>query len=177
MHRTRFTPRVDMGSPFWVSDNGAGVATLYNVPASTPNSVTINPRVVSIPTPVDLLGRSGAPTGTVFNITTLPGSTPGFMVSGVDADNNPTSAPAIFLFATEDGTIVGWNPGVNPVGFDPANAGNYGIIAVDNSGNNFDPNANPKTGAVYKGLAIATDAKWRDPPICHQFPKRHGGGL
>src|SRR6516162_7197568 len=99
--------------------------------ANAPNSVTINPRVVSIPTPVDLLGRSGAPTGTVFNITTLPGSTPGFMVSGVDADNNPTSAPAIFLFATEDGTIVGWNPGVNPVGFDPANAGNYGIIAVD----------------------------------------------
>src|SRR5215467_13923502 len=108
--------------------------------------------VVSIPPPVDLLGRSGAPTETAFNITTLPGSTPGFIVSGVDADNNPTSAPAIFLFATEDGTIVGWNPGVNPVGFDPTNAGNYGIIARNNSGNNFVPNDNPKTGAVYKGL-------------------------
>ncbi len=56
------------GSPFWVSDNAAGVSTLYNVPATAPNSVTKNPRVVSIPTPVDLLGRSGAPTGTVFNI-------------------------------------------------------------------------------------------------------------
>jgi len=147
------------GSPFWVSDNAAGVSTLYNVPASTPNSVTINPRVVSIPTPVDLLGRSGAPTGTVFNITTLPGSTPGFIVSGFDAHNNPTSAPAIFLFATEDGTIVGWNPGVNPKGFNPANAGNYGIIAVDNSGNNFTVPPSSATGAVYKGLAIATDAK------------------
>jgi uncharacterized protein (TIGR03118 family) len=146
------------GSPFWISDNAAGVATLYNVPATAPNSVTINPRVVSIPTPVDLLGRSGAPTGTVFNITTLPGSTPGFIISGVDKNNNPTSAPALFIFATEDGTIVGWNPGVNPEGFDPAKAGNYGIIARDNSGNNFDPNDNPKTGAVYKGLAIATDA-------------------
>jgi uncharacterized protein (TIGR03118 family) len=146
------------GSPFWVSDNAAGVSTLYNVPSSTPNSATINPRVVSIPTPVDLLGRSGAPTGAVFNITTLAGSTPGFMISGVKADGTTaTSAPAIFLFATEDGTIVGWNPGVNPKGF-KANAGNYGIIAVDNSGNNFTPNANPKTGAVYKGLAIATDA-------------------
>ena len=147
------------GSPFWISDNAAGVATLYNVPANAPNSVTINPRVVSIPTPVDLLGRSGAPTGTVFNITTLPGSTPGFIISGVDKNNNPTSAPALFIFATEDGTIVGWNPGVNPEGFDPAKAGNYGIIARNNSGNNFDPNDNPKTGAVYKGLAIATDAK------------------
>ena len=41
------------GSPFWISDNAAGVATLYNVPASAPNSVTINQRVVRIPTPVD----------------------------------------------------------------------------------------------------------------------------
>ena len=147
------------GSPFWISDNAAGVATLYNVPASAPNSVTINPRVVSIPTPVDLLGRSGAPTGTVFNITTLPGSTPGFIISGVDNNNKPASAPARFIFATEDGTIVGWNPGVNPEGFDPANAGNYGIIARNNSDNNFDPNSTPKTGAVYKGIAIATDAE------------------
>ena len=79
-----------MGSPFWISDNGAGLATLYNVPASAPNSVTINGLVVSIPTPV---GSSGAPTGTVFNITTLPGSTPGFMISGVDADVGSGSLP------------------------------------------------------------------------------------
>jgi uncharacterized protein (TIGR03118 family) len=146
------------GSPFWISDNNAGVATLYNVPANAPNSVTINPLVVSIPTPGDPLGRSGAPTGTVFNITTLADPTKGgFMISGVDAHGAKTSAPARFLFATEDGTIVGWNPGVNPEGF-TGTAGTFGIIAVDNSGNNFDPNANPKTGAVYKGLAIATDA-------------------
>jgi hypothetical protein len=58
-----------------ISDNAAGVATLYNVPATAPNSVTKNPRVVSIPTPVDLLGSGGALTGNVFNITTLTGST------------------------------------------------------------------------------------------------------
>src|SRR5262249_17035194 len=92
----------------------------------------------------------------VFNITT--GSTPGFKISGFTKDGAATSAPAIFLFVTEDGTIVGWNPAVNPEGFDPAKAGTYGIIAIDNSGNNFTPDANPKTGAVYKGLAIATDA-------------------
>jgi uncharacterized protein (TIGR03118 family) len=151
---------IPTGSPFWISDNAAGLATLYNVPASAPNSVTINPLVVSIPTPKDLLGKSGTPTGTVFNITTLPGSTPGFMISGVTADGTETSAPARFLFATEDGTIVGWNPGVGPSrsSFNgPNGVSTQGIIAVDNSGNNLDPNANPKTGAVYKGLAIATD--------------------
>src|SRR5262249_52629485 len=150
---------IPTGSPFWVSDNAAGVATLYNVPASAPNSVTppVPVRVVSIPTPVDLLGRSGAPTGAVFNITTLlDPEKQEFKISGFDADNNPTSAPARFIFATEDGTIVGWNPGVNPKGFDPANAGNYGIIAVDNSGNNFTVPPSSATGAVYKGLAIAT---------------------
>ena len=53
--------------------------------------------------------------------------------------------PALFLFATEDGTIVGWNPMVNPPGFDPAKAGKYGVIAARTP------------DAIYKGLAIATD--------------------
>jgi uncharacterized protein (TIGR03118 family) len=149
------------GSPFWISDNAAGVATLYNVPATAPNSVTKNPRVVSIPTPKDPLG-GGSPTGTVFNITTLPGATPGFMISGVKGDGvTETSAPATFLFATEDGTIVGWNPGVFPPGQTGSNppGSNFGIIALDNSGNNFTVPPSSATGAVYKGLAIATDAK------------------
>src|SRR5262249_33443803 len=117
---------IPTGSPFWIADNAAEVATLYNVPANAPNSVTppVPVRVVSIPTPGDPLGSSGAPTGTVFNITTLPDPTQdkgGFMISGVDAKTGEkTRLPARFLFATEDGTIVGWNPGVNPEGFDPA---------------------------------------------------------
>jgi uncharacterized protein (TIGR03118 family) len=138
------------GSPFWISDNNAGVSTLYNS-AGTPQSL-----VVSIPTPGDPLGASGAPTGTVFNIDLAGG---GFKVSGVNKSGAPASAPAVFLFATEDGTLVGWNPGVNPQGFDPTKAGTYGILAVDNSGNNFtEPNPNKQTGAVYKGLSIASSA-------------------
>src|SRR5262249_27729765 len=83
------------GSPFWVADNNAGVSTLYN-------SLGVKQKlVVSIPAPGDPLGSSGTPTGTVFNITF--GTTNGFMVS-----NGTKSASAIFLFATEDGTIVGW---------------------------------------------------------------------
>src|SRR6516225_11470403 len=41
------------GSPFWVSDNNAGVSTLYNYdPAHTPPiPLSINSMVVSIPAP------------------------------------------------------------------------------------------------------------------------------
>src|SRR5262249_27539009 len=71
-------------------------------------------------------------------------------------------ASAVFLFATEDGTIVGWNPGVNPppAAMCTAAAGTFGTIAVDNSGDNFTNPTNP-SGAVYKGLAIAIS----DAPI------------
>ena len=100
------------GSPFWISDNNAGVSTLYNVPGANNTPVSINPLVVSIPTPGDPLGASGTPTGTVFNID--GGATGGFTVSGVDKNGNPITASAAFLFATEDGTLVGWNPAVNP---------------------------------------------------------------
>src|SRR6516162_8330556 len=40
------------GSPFWISDNNAGVSSLYNVPGANNTAVSINPLVVSIPTPV-----------------------------------------------------------------------------------------------------------------------------
>jgi uncharacterized protein (TIGR03118 family) len=124
------------GSPFWISDNNSGQSTLYNS-TGVPQSL-----VVSIPAPGDPLNPTGTPTGTVFNLASGSGA---FPVTGVSSTNAPITKPAAFLFATEDGTIVGWNPQVNPVGF--TNAGHYGIIAV--------PNPNPDTGAVYKGLTIA----------------------
>ena len=144
-------------SPFWISDNNAGVSTLYEVPGASNTPVSINPLVVSIPTPGDPLGASGTPTGTVFNID--GGATGGFTVSGVDKNGNPITAAANFLFVTADGTLVGWNPAVNPVGFDPSKAGTYAIIAVDNAGNNFtQPDPARQTGAVYTGLTIASSA-------------------
>jgi len=122
-------------SPFWVSDNGSGKATLYNT-AGQPQ-----PLVVSIPAPG---GGSGTPTGAAFN-----GDPNAFKISGVastDCTTRVTQA-ARFLFATEDGTIVGWNQSVNPPEHCVVGKGStYGIIAVDNSAG----------GAVYKGLAIAT---------------------
>jgi uncharacterized protein (TIGR03118 family) len=138
-------------SPFWVADNNAGLATLYNTEG------TIQGLRVSIPTPPDPLGSSGTPTGTVFNIN--GGQLGGFQITGFKPSGTnvvPSSGSAVFLFATEDGTIIGWNPAVNPKGFDPTLAGKYGILALDNSGDNFtNPNPNTQSGAVYKGLAIA----------------------
>jgi uncharacterized protein (TIGR03118 family) len=142
--------------PFWISDNNAGVSTLYNVPGKNNTPVSINPLVVSIPTPVAASG--GAPTGTVFNPSISAGA---FKVSGLDKTGKATTAPAIFLFATEDGTIVGWNPGVDPTGkfAGPGGISAQAAIAVDNSGNNFtEPDPAKQTGAVYKGLTVATSA-------------------
>lgn len=102
----------------WVADNGAGVSTLYDGNGSP------QPLVVTIPGPTQ--GSASAPTGTVFNFTTA------FAVGGTS--QNP-GKPAVFLFVTEDGTISGWNPNV-----DPTNA----IIAKNRAGK-----------AVYKGCAIA----------------------
>src|SRR5262249_51404710 len=106
-------------TPFWISDNNAGVASVYNVPGANNTPVSINSLVVSIPTPDDLTGASGTPTGTVFNIGAASG---GFQISGFSTTGATAKAPATFLFATEDGTIVGWNRDVNPMGFDPSKA-------------------------------------------------------
>src|SRR4051794_8894103 len=88
-------------SPFWTADNNAGVATLYNLPGTNTTPIAINPLVVRIPAPDDLLGAGGTPTGTVFNIG--GGAAGGFKLSGVDRNGNPITAPATFLFDTEDG--------------------------------------------------------------------------
>jgi len=107
-------------TPIWVSDNGSDVTTLYRG-AIGGTALTPVPLVVGIPT--------GAPTGQVFN----------------DAKNFDISAgkfhgPPLFIFATETGSIVGWNPAVPPPA--PAAWAQVGVTV---------PNA------VYKGLAITTD--------------------
>jgi uncharacterized protein (TIGR03118 family) len=123
---------VGPGSPIWVSDNHAGVATLYDG-AGNPQ-----PRVVAIPAPPSAgPGAVGAPDGQAFN-TFDPNSTD-FVIS-----KNGKSGPAFFLFATEDGTIAGWNPNV-----DTANA----VIAVDRS---TATDGAGDVGANYKGLALVS---------------------
>ena len=77
-------------TPWWVSDNGTGVSTLYTADGA---SVAALPKV-NILGPGDT--GSGTPTGTVFNGTT------DFVYKG-----NMTR----FLFATEDGTVAVWPAG------------------------------------------------------------------
>ncbi len=80
--------------PWWVSDNGTGLSTLYSGSGST------IPLVVKIPPADPAKTPTGSPTGTIFNGGTSFQLTPG--------------NPAAFLFVTEDGTISGWSPKVNP---------------------------------------------------------------
>ncbi len=91
-------------SPWWVADNGNDVSTLYNGNGTPVNPLGgSSPLVVNIPAPGG--GPGGTPTGIVFNdvLTTNPND---FVVRA-----GGKSGPSIFMFATEDGTISGWNPG------------------------------------------------------------------
>ena len=143
-------------SPIWISDNNAGLATVYQVPGAASAPVTTVPLAVNIPIPGSFTG--GTPTGTVFNTAAANGA---FKITGTDKAGMTTSAPAAFLFDTEDGTIIGWNSGIDPSGkfAGPGGLSAQAVIAKDNSGNNFtNPNPDRQTGAVYKGLAIATSS-------------------
>jgi uncharacterized protein (TIGR03118 family) len=112
---------VSPSGTIWVSDNGTGVSTLYH------QDGTAASLVVTIPTAARNRGV-GNPTGQVHNDTSF------FQVT-----KNGNSGPAIFIFVSEDGSISGWNPNV-----DPTNA----VIAVDN-GTNHGINH-----AVYKSATL-----------------------
>jgi len=123
---------VGPGSPIWVSDNHAGVTTLYDGAGKAQSLV------VAIPAPLSAgAGAVGAPTGQAFN--TFDPSSSDFVIS-----QDGKSGPAFFLFATEDGTIAGWNPSVDKT---------HAIIAVDRS---TATDGVGDVGANYKGLALVT---------------------
>src|SRR5437870_10585006 len=70
-------------TPWWVSDNGTGVSTIYGGDGGKkPLTVTIPP------------SGGSAPTGIVFNATS------DFMLAG---------AKSLFIFVSEDGRISAWN--------------------------------------------------------------------
>ena len=111
------------GSPWWVGNNNSGTSTLYTgagaiIPINGTGTVTVPPPKGSP------AGTLSTPTGVVFN-----GSPSDFFVA--------PGKSAIFIFATEDGTISGWAGGQNAV------------PVVDNSDNGS------AHGAVYKGATSA----------------------
>lgn len=105
-------------SPWWVNANGTGLSILYDGNGAA--FPAASPLVVTVPPP----GATGTstPTGIVFNGTT-------------DFQLAP-NLPARFIFATEDGTISGWNPSVNPT---------QAVLEVNHS-----------PAAVYKGLTMGS---------------------
>jgi uncharacterized protein (TIGR03118 family) len=116
-------------SPFWVNDNGTGLATVYSFGNPPPGSpFGPQPLFVLIPTPPGGMPPTN-PTGIVFN-----SNMKDFIVSA-----NGQSGNAFFLFATEDGTISGWNPQVD---------GTHAILEVNTFG-----------AAVYKGLALGSNSQ------------------
>jgi len=122
------------GSPWWVSNNADGTSTLYTITAtSTGFAATLD---AINPAPNEFVKIPNAPSQTP------PGSPTGIMVNGSPTDFLlAPGAPAAFIFVTEDGTVQGWNFGLNR----PS-----AVIKVDNS---QVPNA--ANGAVYKGATIA----------------------
>jgi len=135
-----FTPGA---SPFWIADNATGCSTLYDGAGTTVNapgtpvklplpggSVPKTACQTVIPNNQNPPPMNAAPTGMVWNPTT---GSAGFLVPG-------TTPPitAVFIWATEDGTISAWAGGLNPA--------DQAVLAVNNSPN-----------AVYKGLAVGTN--------------------
>ena len=104
---------------FRVSANGTGESLLLNAQGKDLGKTVI------IPTPPGSSSSTSAPNGSVLNTTS------DFVIS-----HDGRSAPAEFLFSTEDGTIAGWNPNVDP---------NHAFIVAD-----------PPNHAVFKLLAMAS---------------------
>ncbi|MGA2118309.1 MAG: TIGR03118 family protein [Bryobacteraceae bacterium] len=102
-------------SPFWVSDQGAGVSTLYNGAGVATALVVTVPSGSTPPT---------GPTGQVFN----SAPTGSFPLSGTSAK---------FIFDTLSGTIDAWNGGT-AAAVEATTAGAvYTGLALDNAGTSY----------------------------------------
>jgi uncharacterized protein (TIGR03118 family) len=86
-------------SPWWVSDNGTDLSTLYRGDG-TPQALVVH--------------VAGGPTGTVFN------PTAGFVL--------PTGGKALFLFDSEDGIVRAWNGAQGTTAIVVADRSNVGAI-------------------------------------------------
>lgn len=82
------------GTPWWVADNATGVSTLYT---GTGTKLGLTVKIPSAKP-----NQPSLPTGTIYN-----GSKTDFLLAA--------ATPALFLFSTIDGLIVGWNPAVGAV--------------------------------------------------------------
>jgi len=126
-------------SPWWLSDNNAGVSTLDD------GQGVKQGLVVNIPSPVN--GVAGTPTGIVFT-----------GASGFTFQAKGTTASSVFTFVTEDGTIVAWGPGISP------DLPNDSFVVVDNSTNPPPPRA----PFIRRGRRT-DDRRWTVFPLCREY--------
>src|ERR1700722_3626846 len=90
-------------SPFWLSDQGTSVSTLYSVTGATAVSkVNINPPANDVGIPTTGSGPQG-PTGQVSN----PNA------GAFDVGSGGNGGAARFIFANLNGTISAWDTGVS----------------------------------------------------------------
>jgi len=104
-------------TPFWVSSAGGDLSEVYA--GDVNGSAIAQPLKVTIP--------GGSPTGQIFNGT-----------SDFSVTNGTDSAPALFIFAGEDGVVTGWSPTVPP-----STTAQTAFTATD--------------GSIYKGIALANN--------------------
>jgi len=140
-------------SPFWVSDNGSGVSTLYSVNNQTDAPTKLG-LTVTIP-------GDGSVTGQVFNTASSTGA--------FNKDN--------FLFVNEDGTISGWRGALGTTAetlVAGSSANVYKGVTLDTTGGNaYLLAANFRAGTidVLKGSPGAPDlpGNFQDPNIPSGF--------
>jgi len=84
-------------TPLWVADNGTSIAGVYPV---SPAGPTAQPSRLDVTLPP----ADSAPTGQVFN------PTGDFVVK-----SKAGMGPALFIFSSEGGQIIAWNPAADPV--------------------------------------------------------------
>lgn len=126
-------------SPFWVSNQGTGTSTLYNVTGPTGTTVTknnINSPSGHVLIPTTAGGPQG-PTGQVFN----PNAT-GFLVG-----NGGNGAKSNFIFANLNGTISAWNGGTSSFIQATVPGAIYTSLAINQASTQIYA-ANAATGAI-----------------------------
>jgi uncharacterized protein (TIGR03118 family) len=137
----------------WLSANATGYAKVYDKEGNQ----LLSP--VSIPTPVTAGG--GLITGQVFS------GSANFLL--------PNGSPAIFIFATQDGIIAGWNKGnitnaIKKIN-NSATASYFGLALASNMGANYLYAANFKQATidVFDNSWNSVNMKFTDPNLPAQY--------
>ncbi len=117
---------------FWIANNGTGTSTVYD--GNGAPQPTAEPLVVSLPLPEGSDDDEATPTGLVYQ---------GGEGYAIGTDIYGAGVSARFIFATEQGTLLGWAPELS---LDEA------FIVVDASGDE----------AIFKGLTLVQrdDNSW-----------------